>query len=149
MSYLWRILTHKWFVFLAGLKIGVPLWQLILHDWSKFTPFEFKEYRRQFFLPEKSPIGWARAWLHHQNLNKHHWEYWIPRDGTRDYPDNQPLIMPLIYVKEMVADWMGASRAYEGFWPDPDNWKWWNEHKDKIRLHPATIVFLDSIMENL
>lgn len=37
----WVILKHKWFVLLAGLEVGVPLWRLIIHDWSKFTPAEF------------------------------------------------------------------------------------------------------------
>ena len=38
------VLIHKWYVFLAGQLTGVPLWQLIIHDWSKFTPTELFGY---------------------------------------------------------------------------------------------------------
>jgi len=72
---------HKAFVLRAGLKTGAPIWRLVIHDWSKFTPAEAPHYGRQFFGARDDPEGFARAWLHHQNANPHHWEFWISRSG--------------------------------------------------------------------
>ncbi len=38
MKYFLLIIKHKWFVLLAGIKIGCPLSRLLLHDMSKFLP---------------------------------------------------------------------------------------------------------------
>jgi hypothetical protein len=59
LRYLRYIVRHKWFVLLAGLKTGAPLWRLIVHDWSKFTPREWFAYARNFY--GKSPEGIAEA----------------------------------------------------------------------------------------
>lgn len=47
-SYLKYVIRHKWFVFLAGLDRGVPLWQLLIHNWSKFLPWEWMPYAEWF-----------------------------------------------------------------------------------------------------
>jgi hypothetical protein len=45
----WRYFTylvrHKWFVFLAGRRTGVPPRRLLIHDWSKFLPFHLPSSR--------------------------------------------------------------------------------------------------------
>ena len=41
LRYLGYVLRHKWFVLVAGLKVGAPLWRLLIHDWSKFTAAEW------------------------------------------------------------------------------------------------------------
>ena len=116
------IVIHKWFVFLAGLRLGVPVWRLVVHDWQKFTHWEFKAYARNFQFKgekaEKAGFDFSYAWLHHENTAPHHWGYWIPRAGRYA---NMPLPMPETYVREMVADWLGASRAYTGSW-DMHDW---------------------------
>jgi len=144
---------HKWFVFVAGLHLGVPLGRLLVHDISKFTGAELPHYGRQFFGDKSDPIGFAGAWLHHQNHNPHHWEYWVPRSGHGtgpDYPAN-PLPMPETYVREMVADWMGASRAYDGAWPvEIATWRWVQQNvlgaKRKIVLHEETWAVLGRVL---
>lgn len=141
--YLWLTVKHKAFVFRAGLQTGAPIWRLAIHDWSKFTPTEAPHYGRQFFGAKDDPEGFARAWLHHQNVNPHHWEYWISRTGhDRASHIKGALRMPMWAVREMVADWMGASRAYGGEWPrDWQSWKWL---QDNLRanvlpkVHPQT-----------
>lgn len=144
MQYFLLTFKHKWFVFQAGRKVGVSFWRLLIHDWTKFLPSELPHYQRQFFGKKDDPEGFARAWLHHQNSHDHHWEWWIPRTGhTRSippYPDNVPLIMSDQALLEMIADWMGASRAYDGQWPRKDQWVWRDKQLPKIlpRLHPIT-----------
>lgn len=141
-KYFWLTIKHKWFVFLAGLKVGCPIWRLITHDLSKFSLYELPHYGRQFFGEKNDPDGFIKCWVHHQNKNDHHWEYWIPRTGhNRCYPpykDNLPIYMERGAMAEMVADWIGASRAYEGRWPNANNWEWFISNFDKIRLHPKT-----------
>ena len=79
-QYLKYVLRHKWFVFQAGLKIGVPIFILIFHDWDKFLPDEWFPYARTFYKSNgekhyENSIEFARAWMKHQHRNKHHWQY--------------------------------------------------------------------------
>lgn len=146
MKYFMLIWKHKWFVLLAGLKTKAPPWRLIIHDWSKFLPSELPAYQRQFFGPKElqCPEQFIACWTMHQNRHPHHWEYWIPRTGhnrcTPPLPDNEPIPMPMWAVREMVADWMGASRAYDGKWPSYQRWPWFDNNFAKIsgRLHGVT-----------
>ena len=151
MKYLLLTLRHKWFVLLAGIKVGAPIWRLLIHDWTKLLPSELYQYQRQFFGDQGDPNGFAVAWLKHQNTHPHHWEYWIPRTGhnrcTRPVPDNEPLPMPDWAVREMLADWMGACRSYEGNWPmENDTWSWLDRNLEHVRLHPDTCVSLDALL---
>lgn len=142
MRYLWATMRHKWFVFLAGIKLGLPLWRSIVHDWSKFLPSELPHYEREFFGDKGDPDGFAVAWLWHQNRHPHHPEFWITRsDHTHGGADGSTtdgcLPMPTVYVKEMIADWMGASMAYTGTW---NMQSWLVENLPKKRLHPTTRI---------
>ncbi len=155
MRYVWLTVRHKVFVFIAGLWTKANLWDLIKHDWSKFIPSELPHYQRQFFGKADDPNGFMNAWLHHQNLHVHHWEYWIPRTGHNrcnpKYLDNQPIPMTERAVREMIADWLGASRVYEGKYPDVNNWKWFDENWESIkpRLHKTTIKRIETVINEL
>lgn len=144
-EYLKYVLRHKWFVFIAGLKVGAPIWQLIIHDWSKFLPSEWTPYAKTFYAPDgsseyKKHPKFDAAWNHHQNRNKHHWQYWILR---RDDGGEICLPIPRRYLLEMVADWMGAGRAITGDW---DVAGWYNKNKDKIRLEVQTRLQVESLI---
>lgn len=134
----WETLLHKWFVLLASRKVGLPLWRVIVHDLSKLTKAELPHYNRQFFGDKGDALGFASAWVHHQNRNDHHWEYWITRS---DYPRVVDLAidgclpMPTVCVREMIADWMGAGRLKTGSW---DISEWLACSLPKMRLHPET-----------
>ena len=143
LKYALLTLKHKWFVFLAGRRLGVPVWRLIIHDWSKFTPSELPHYGRRFFGGDPDQEGFARAWVHHQNHNPHHWEYWVTRSDHRigisgDSNNAVALDMPEDYVREMVADWCGASRAYTGSW---SILKWVEANIGKMNLHLMTKAY--------
>lgn len=82
INYLKYVLRHKYFVFIECLKLGVPLWIAILHDWDKFMPDEFFPYVHTFYAPDgskqyKESVEFAHAWMLHQHRNKHHWQYWL------------------------------------------------------------------------
>lgn len=128
---------HKWFVLIAGFRTKAKLYDLLIHDLSKFSPSELSYYGRQFFGDKGDPEGFARCWLHHQNCNKHHIEYWVQRSNIKS-EKLEPLEMPERYVREMIADWLGASRAYNGQWPKKDNWVWYSKNGSRLNVHPKT-----------
>lgn len=156
-KYFLLTLKHKWFVFLEGLRVGVPMWRLIIHDWTKFMPSELPHYGRQFFGKADDAEGFIGCWVKHQNRHPHHWEYWIPRTGHNrcnpPYKDNMPIPMPHWAVKEMLADWLGASWAYGGARINNVNvWYWYDNNYDKNiknRLHPITRLLLHQCMCSL
>lgn len=149
LMYIWLTIKHKAFVFWAGLKTGAPLWRLIIHDYTKFLPSEAPHYGRQFFGDKSDPLGFTYAWNHHQKNNPHHWEFWIPATGHNrgGFQDGEPLPMPEHFVREMVADWLGASRAYEGKYPKTfEEWEWFEKNFNGIRLHPASRTLVIKIL---
>lgn len=157
--YLQSLLQHKYWVFIAGLRVGVPIWRLLIHDWSKFLPSEFIPYSHNFFGKKRLDpvfdqvklaeikINFDRAWLYHQNRNSHHWQYWILVYDSD--PQNMVAVnMPETYIREMVADWMGASKAYTKSW-DMTDWLTKNLPRIKQHLHPNTIQKLNLVLHNI
>lgn len=133
----------------AGLKLDVPRKQLDIHDQSKFSPEEFPYYARHFFGDKGNPDGWAKAWLHHIHANPHHWNHWLFADGFTprgSKVESGAVAMPHKYLREMVADWMGAGFAYTGSW---DMTKWLTENLPRIRLHSQTWIELGEILDGL
>lgn len=155
--YLSYVLRHKWWVFVAGVYTGAPLWRLFIHDWTKFLPCEWSPYVDKFYgawvsKPEpggmtvtsndpRTPLmiwqdeinaAFDRAWLHHQHTNAHHWQHWILQE---DRGGKKVLEMPEPLVREMVADWMGAGRAITGCWEVE---AWYDTNRNQIQLHPKT-----------
>lgn len=128
LTCLWRLVRHKWFILVAGLRLGVPLWLLIIHDLSKLLPVELPAYARRYHGDAGDPTGYAYAFLHHQNHNPHHWECWVDQDG-------HPLPMPDRYVREMVADWLGAQRSKHGNWLIEE---WFAEIRHSMCAHSKT-----------
>lgn len=164
-KYLLYIAKHKWFVLLAGIRLGYwsLLWRLIIHDWSKLLPCELFPYAEYFYgdkrekewfdlqskygVAELAPWGacvddhFNEAWLHHQHWNKHHWQYFVLKEdsgGTKYIP------MPTKYAKEMVCDWMGAGRAITGKWEAKE---WYFKNRDNIILHPETRRTVEGILK--
>lgn len=82
LQYLKAVCRHKWYVFLACLQFGVPIWSAIAHDWDKFLLDEWLPYARTFYKPDGTKqyvesVEFAQAWMKHQHRNKHHWQYWV------------------------------------------------------------------------
>lgn len=132
--YLCKVLQHKYFVLYVGFKLNMSIIQLLMHDMSKFTMSEFIPYRNKFYpFSKKSQQiedNFNNAWKLHYSRNKHHWEYWYDADGPQD--------MPREYVLELVADWIAAARAYNGYWPNKDNWEWFNVKGVDVLLNNMT-----------
>jgi len=142
-QYFRYVIRHKWFVFVAGLSLRVPLLQLVFHDWHKFMLREWFPYARAFYAPDGSKqyaLGddFTVAWNHHQKQGKHHWQYWLI---TWDHGGTEAIAMPDRYRREMLADWVGAGRAITG---KNNTWEWYDANKDKIILHPDTREWVEA-----
>jgi hypothetical protein len=131
LRFIKTVLLHKWYVFVAGRRLRVPLWRLLIHDLSKFSLSEFGPYARHFYGGETNKNDFTAAWNHHKLHNSHHWEYWISVEGNT-------LPMPIICVHEMVADWFAAGKAYNGSWPNPKDYTWYKTNRPRMNLHQST-----------
>lgn len=148
-KYLVLLQEHIHNVQIAGRMLGISEIQLSLHDRSKYTNSEFAQYARQFCGDKGDPKGWAIAWCHHQNFNPHHWEHFITRsDHSKGLSGavNGALPMPVNYIREMVADWMGASKSYLGIWSIH---AWTETNLPKMNLHPTTRAEVLMILEEV
>ncbi len=149
LRYVRYLIAHKWGVFRAGLRLKVPLWRLIIHDWSKLMPCEWFPYANHFFRgdPRKDRMhepgdaeAFDRAWLHHLHLNPHHWQHWVPAGAD-------PLKMPYHFVCEMVADWIGAGYAQGFKFGDRMSvMEWYAKTKDRMQLHPTTRAVVENLL---
>ena len=61
------------------------------------------------------------------------------------------IVMPYKYIVEMVCDFLAAGKAYmkDNFSYEAE-WQWWMKKKsNNILMHPATIIFVDTILAQL
>ncbi len=137
-KYVLALLRHKWFVFVAGRRLGVPLWRLLVHDLSKLLPDELPCYARGHNGLSQSKAVFALAKLRHKNRNSHHWKHWL--DGDVAYP------MPEACIREMIADWWGAERSRYGTW---DMRPWLSANLQKMEMHEKTRDRVRTIIWNL
>lgn len=165
--YLVYVLRHKRFVFEAGLRYGVPLWQLVIHDWSKFRPVEWLPYAEWFYgyeggswvtvlragqglgltggdlyrRAQECKAAFERAFLLHLHASPHHHQHWVlPAHGDKPAVVYE---MPERYVREMVADWAGAGRAITGRWEVVE---WYGKNKDTMVLGTRTRDLVERLL---
>jgi len=151
------LLKHKWYVFRMGLKFRVWWHQLIIHDWTKLLPVEWFGYARFFFgqqnnrgrsissvMKEVDPRvkeAFQRAWNHHQKHNPHHWQYWVV---LKDGGHLEALEMPERFVREMLADWAGASLAIKGVDDTPN---WYQANRGGMVMHKNTTKLVEELLK--
>jgi hypothetical protein len=133
-------------------------WQGIIHDWHKFLPSEFIPYMNHFgdgIKTGRNKTGYYKptdtgdkkfddAWFLHQKRGPHHWQYWcLPDEGE----GLKVLEIPLKYRKEMIADWLGASRA-QGFTEGLISIKkWYVENQHKMQLEKVTRQWIEDKLD--
>jgi hypothetical protein len=146
-SYLKYVVRHKWYVLKSASRTDCSLWRALIHDLSKLRPSEWSPYSRTFYEPDGSKKKYSesteflQAWNQHQKLNPHHWQHWVL---TMDGGSTAALEMPETYVREMVADWMGAGLAITGKNEVED---WYTKNKNKMILHPNTRDLVESLIQ--
>lgn len=137
------VLKHKWVVFKLCCKVGIP-WRGFLHDWSKFSPTEFRESIK-YYNGHRSPIticrqenGYSEAWLHHKGRNKHHPEYWIDMSIP-----GKTVLMPYKYAVEMICDKMAAGIVYQGKeWNKDWQISYYMRERETALIHPQLDKFM-------
>lgn len=150
-AYLRALLRHKYFVFVEGRKLGLPILRLLIHDWDKFGYRMFTSYARTFYTVDgKSqylPNDWFDyTWNRHQKVSKHHWQSWLL---IRDSGEVVPLLMPLADATEMIADWRGAGRAHskpDQKWKPSETAEWYAKNRARIVLHPLTREYVEATL---
>lgn len=151
LTYLKYVLTHKYWVFRAGLIIGpehpyqwlVWIWRLLIHDWTKFLPDEYFPYANHDFSrdDEYEDPDFDLAWNHHQKRNRHHYQYYLLRN---DNGTEKCLEMAALDAREMLADWasfslkMGKDFAFTKHW-------YLKGYHQKV-FHPLTRQWLDNYL---
>lgn len=161
--YTYELLKHKWYVIKYGLKLKVPFYLLLIHDISKFHPDEFFAYANHFYNkdgskrevrdetggydPSKQSNKFKLAWLHHQNNNKHHWQYWIIPHYNAFYDDTSLNIIdiPKKYIREMIADWISAGICIS---KRLNPIGWYNKTKRNMAFTDKTLDILEKILYN-
>jgi hypothetical protein len=135
-NYFIYVVEHKKNVFIECWKAGLYI-HAFTHDLSKFRPSEFIPYAKKNeggFKNKKSQsveMNFSLAWLHHQNRNKHHWEYWMCRDGYS-------LPIPTLYIRQIICDWKAMGRKF-----DDTAQNYYEKNKSKIKLTPLTRELLE------
>jgi len=134
------ILYHKCWVLYYGLthllELSIEDWpkylfNLLVHDWSKFRPCEFIGHMQYHGYPvdDRRDI----AFSYHLEKTNHHWQNWINEE------------MPLVYLLEMISDWQAVSKSYPNKVPIQQYWK--ELHKSGI--HQKTQIAVSYFIEGL
>ena len=101
LAYLQDLLRHKWFILIEGRKLGLPWYQLIVHDLSKFLPDEW----RAGVAFRRTRRADAATLQKHYRRNRHHPQHWLK--------NGYALPMPERFRLEMLADWRSGGRNRE------------------------------------
>ena len=115
------------------------------HDHTKTYPDEYEAYDAYFYGKNKSykvVQDFREAWLMHIHRSPHHWQYWVL---INDEPNEGMIVLDMPYhnIIEMICDWWSFS------WRKGDLteiFKWYDEHKDYIKLSDATRKKVEDIL---
>lgn len=112
--------------------------EVLEHDISKLTEFEFVQYRKAFYPTSSEPkFDMAQAWEHHKSKNPHHWESWIKIQTPNPYEWE-------VHCVHMIVDWMAMGYKFG------DSAKeYYETNKEKIKLPDYAVDFIYKIFERL
>lgn len=113
------------------------------HDNSKFFDSEYTAYDEYFYGEGNNDDEFDLAWLHHQNRNAHHWQYWVL---LKDDGNQYALEMPYEYIIEMILDWWSFSWSQGNLF---EIFKWYDKNKDNMILHDSTKNTVEDILNNM
>ena len=135
-KYFKYILEHK-------KNVAIECWKEKLyihaftHDLSKFLFCEFIPYAKYDFQnlnnnTNKIKDDFNRAWQHHKDNNKHHWDYWHERN----------LSMPLKYKIQMICDWKAMGRKFGNTAQE-----FYLRNFDKIKLQQEDRLIIERLLD--
>lgn len=147
LAHLKNLLWHKYFVYLEGRKLGLGVIRLLIHDWDKFGPRMFRAYAYNFYNADgtkrrgEETDEFKYTWNRHQKVSKHHWQAHVRQD---DDGTVEAMKMPDVDMREMLADWRGARRAYN---PKETMRQWYERTQHARKLHPDTQAWIESQLD--
>lgn len=115
---------------------------VILHDKSKYSIEEYYAYDEYFYGDRNNEKEFNYAWLHHQNHNPHHWQYWLLVND--DEGKLEALDIPLEYIIEMILDWWSFSWKQGNLF---EIFKWYDNNKNNMILSDKTRTKVENILE--
>ena len=115
------------------------------HDSSNYEDEEFEPYCNYFYPTVDCPkdhSAFDRAWLHHQKVNPHHWQYWVL---IRDEGELVPMDMPISEIVNMCCDWHSFSSK------DPKSTAaaWYDKNQGKMMLSDNTTEIVTFLLQYL
>lgn len=129
--------------FVTDIDINKTITKNILnHDISKYSFEEFEPYRMRFFSiiedeKDNNSKVFDEAWKHHYTYNQHHWNYWVRSDDI-------VVAMDLIYIIEMICDWIAMGYKFKNTAYD-----YYYKNKDNIKLHDDTRLIVEKYLDQL
>lgn len=148
-EYITYLFKHKYWVYRIGRQMGLSRWRLITHDLSKLLPSEWFGYVKWKREQTKAGGGglendreFGYAWFWHQHRNFHHWQAYI---HCLDNGELFVVDMPLVYRKELIADWKSAGLVRFG---DASLKDYYATNKDKMMFHPETRRWIEEFINN-
>lgn len=125
LKYLWYVIRHKWFVFLACCHRRM-YWLGIIHDWSKLLPSEFFPYAKHFYgKGKRNCCGCKHIWGSQCGINGSGIGQGEQASDCKDY------------IKKEARDQTGYYKPTDTGDPDFDfawllhqkrnrhHWQWW------------------------
>lgn len=145
ISFIWLFLRFKFYLVIAGLRLGVPIYMLLINDLSKLSSAQFGPYARKLYKQNDYDNYYTQAEINeeyreaqrlHYTTEQHHWDYYVDESGeAREMPEN--------CVREMCAGFFAACRTYNGHWNISD---WLRESLPIMILHPNTREYLYGLL---
>ena len=118
------------------------------HDKSKYSSFEWDDYRNYFNLNgDKDKFNYA--WLHHIHNNPHHWQYWVLVNDDGNVGDDGKMValkMSRFYVVEMICDWWAFSWKKGNL---SEIFKWYEDYKKGMKMHEETIKDVEELLNKI
>ena len=153
-GHLKTITKHRNLVLKHCFRCGIPI-RGLLHDLSKYSPEEFIPGIKYYTDGKRSPNetqrengGYSSAWLHHKGRNKHHYEYWY--DINIKSGLYEPVIIPIIYLKESFCDRVAASKIYRGkTYTDSAPLEYFIRRGDGDKMHPYSSQLMKKWLQML
>lgn len=120
--------------------------QLAVHDSSKYELDEMVPYimwHTMELRDKETEALYYGAYSKHVHRNEHHFNHWLlPLYGDISEGSSaelRKLSMPPEYIDEMIADWHGANKSYQGHW---DISEWFNENIPNMLMHEDNTLYM-------
>lgn len=110
---------------------------VVNHDYSKLSEYEFTQYRQYFFPAEgeeRNKDKFLKAWEHHKNNNLHHWQTWTTNNADSIHAEAL-LVMNII-------DWVAMGFEFGDTAKD-----YYEKNKEEINLPNWAIKLMYEIFE--